>query len=57
MKLCESDRYLAILMGQVTTKQTYFINSLMIYEINMNEQTYDFKYTRAIPNSMSNVSL
>ena len=29
----------------------------MIYEINLNEQTYDFKYTRAIPQSMSGVSL
>ena len=57
MKLCESDRYLAILLGHITTKHTYFINSLMIFEINMNDQTYYFKYTRAIPHLLSGVSL
>ena len=57
MKLCESERYLGILLGSVTTKHTYNINSLLIYEINMNEQTYDLKYTRAFPQSINGVSL
>lgn len=53
IKLCQSERYLAILLGNKTDEDC--ITSLLIFEQDIENQTYNSKYQRLLPRMLEKV--
>ena len=52
MKLCHSERFLAVLVGRKTLNRTNLVTHLIILEQDELDHNYLFRYFRKLPNKI-----